>query len=240
MLQVVIYLNTFRSQSLLRRWILRKVFHNQCFIFLLQGRLWKKVQSKEMDWMTNKRCYIFVSTWLLHLYVCCLSLCVCVCVCVCVFDACVCVSIHACVSLTAIQGCAGVCVCVFPPPPTIQDLLKPLDSLRNPLLQTHTHTHTHTLFLHSSPHVCSLLRALIWLAVICFVKQWSIWLTGGALHSAHTLLWTHAGVLRQTRTKTCTGYMHMSTLRIRHGFLKISPTLPPSFTCAVEWLTEAM
>ena len=191
MLQVVIYLNTFRSQSLLRRWILRKVFHNQCFIFLLQGRLWKKVQSKEMDWMTNKRCYIFVSTWLLHLYVCCLSLCVCVCVCV----RCMCMCLHPrlCVFDRYTRLCRCVCLCLSTP----TDYPGPLEATRQPPQppppDTHTHTHTHTLFLHSSPHVCSLLRALIWLAVICFVKQWSIWLTGGALHSAHTLLWTHGG-----------------------------------------------
>lgn len=69
---------------------------------------------------------------------------------------------------------------VLPPPPTIQDLLKPLDCLHHPLLQTHTHIHTP--FFHSSHYVCALLRALIWLAAICFVKQWSIWLTGGAEH----------------------------------------------------------
>ena len=165
---------------------------------------------------------------------------VCVCVCVCVRCMCMCLHPRLCVFDSYTRLCRCVCLCLSTP----TDYPGPLEATRQPPQppppDTHTHTHTHTLFLHSSPHVCSLLRALIWLAVICFVKQWSIWLTGGALHSAHTLLWTHAGVLRQTRTKTCTGYMHMSTLRIRHGFLKISPTLPPSFTCAVEWLTEAM
>lgn len=61
----------------------------------------------------------------------------------------------------------------------------------------------HTALLYSSAVGCTLLRALIWLAAICFVKQWSIWLTGGAVPRTHTL---SVGGLDKIHTRTHTGY----------------------------------
>lgn len=89
------------------------------------------------------------------------------------------------------------CRCPSTPAP-IQDLLKTASSSPSSTL---------TVLLFLWPMSAPLLRALIWLAAICFVKQWSICLTGGAVHSTQVSDECGGGGFLKHRQNTQTGSM---------------------------------